>query len=88
MRHSKLANTKEDGIGEILSGKGRHPSKPYIPGILSSDILSKPRLHFIKEHTVQPHVDKHARVRPRDARRRRRTRRSQPRAIFINEPFY
>ena len=35
---------------------------PYIPGILSSDILSKPWRHYINEHIIQPHVDKNARV--------------------------
>ena len=64
----KLTNMKND-IGKILSGKGTYRSKqlpPYIPGILSSDILSKPWRHFIKEHIIQPHVDKNARVRSHD----------------------
>ena len=61
----KLTNMKND-IGKIFSGKGTYRSKhlpPYIPGILSSDILSKPWRHFINELIIQPHVDKNARIR-------------------------
>ena len=45
----KLTNMKND-IGNIFSGKGTYRSKqlpPYIPGILSSDILSKPWRHLL-----------------------------------------
>ena len=65
---NKLTNMKNE-IGKILSGKGTDRSKqllPYIPGILLSDILSKPWRHFINEHIIQPHVDKNASVRSHD----------------------
>ena len=76
----KLTNVK-DGIGKILSGKGTYCSKqlpPYIPGLLSSDILSKPWRHFINEHILQPRVDKNARVRSHDDSRTKSDEESAP----------
>ena len=52
----KLTNMKND-IGKILCGRGTYRSKllpPYIPGILSSTIISEQWLNFVNEvhHSV------------------------------------
>ena len=47
----KLTNMKND-IGKILCGRGTYRSKllpPYIPGILSSTIISEQWLNFVNE---------------------------------------
>ena len=47
----KLTNMKND-IGKILCGRGTYRSKllpPYIPGILSSTIISEQWLIFVNE---------------------------------------
>ena len=62
----KLTNMKND-IGKILCGRGTYRSKllpHYIPGILSSTIISEQWLNFVNEYIIQPHVKNHKRHRP------------------------
>ena len=54
---------------KLFSGKGTYRSKQlphYIPGIRSSDVLSKPWRHFVNKLIIQPHVDQNTRVRSDD----------------------